>query len=287
VDGGYEEGLLPTLSHWNFERKFRRNLRGPEPDSFLMGLINVKYLVTDVPYLPANAGKLKPLFRYATRPLGRLSEAASSENAPLVFNPLPENAWPSSSLECEHFFALYENLNFCPKFVWEDRLRRAFDLSVLEVDSLAPDASGYPAVPSTPAMSYRLPWDKIESVKAGRPTMQTLLGEEYVFNAQRAAGSPNAFSLEKPAEHSGDVVMIEAAYPGWVCKWKGHTEPMKRINAVMMGCYLPKGPSVFRFAFEPFSFRIGFFISCCFVLILSTAVLFLDFPRKPLFRKKR
>ena len=296
IDGGYEEGLLPTLSYWNFERKFRRNLRGPEPDTFLMGLMNIKYLVTDVPYSPGNTGKLKhlrapneELLRYATPPLSNISEAASAENAPLVFTPVPENFWPraDSLQERECFYALYENLNFCPKFVWEDRLRRAFDLSTLDVDSFAPDSSGYPSVASVPDMTYRLPWDTVGPAKPGGPTMQGLLGEEYLFNAQRANGSPNAFNLEKPAEDYGPVVMIEAAYPGWVCKWRGGSEPLERINAVMMGCQLPKGPTGFQFAFEPFSFRMGFFLSCCFVLLLSSTLFFLDFPRKPLLGRKR
>jgi hypothetical protein len=155
------------------------------------------------------------------------------------------------------------------------------------VDSFAPDSSGYPSVASVPDMTYRLPWDTVGPAKPGQPTMQGLLGEEYLFNAQRANGSPNAFNLEKPAEDFGPVVMIEAAYPGWVCKWRSGSKPLERINAVMMACQLPKGPTVFQFAFEPFSFRMGFFLSCCFVLLLSSTIFFLDFPKKPLLGRKR
>jgi hypothetical protein len=287
VDGGYEEGLLPTLSYWNFERKFRRNLRGPEPDTFLMGLMNIKYLITDVPYSPKNAGKLKHILRYVTPVMGRLGASALDNDVPLEFRPVPENIWPASPAESERFYALYENLNFCPKFLWEERLRRAFDLGALEVTDRTPDLSSYPSVPSVPDMTYRLPWDFVKDAKPAGPTMRDLLDETYNFNARRANGSPNAFTLEKPTDDSGNVVMIEAAYPGWICKWNGHTEPLKRINAVMMGCHLPKGATAFSFAFEPYSYRIGFFLSCCFVLFLSTIVFFLDFPRKPLFSRKR
>jgi hypothetical protein len=47
----------------------------------------------------------------------------------------------------------------------------------------------------------------------------------------------------------------------------------------MMSCAAPKDAGSLEIRYEPFSFRLGFFLSCCSVLFMSALALFVEFPR--------
>ncbi len=50
---GYEEGMLPQASLILGARFFRGNLYSPAPDTTLLGLLGIEYLITDKPIVPA------------------------------------------------------------------------------------------------------------------------------------------------------------------------------------------------------------------------------------------
>ena len=268
---GYEEGLLPTLSYLNFIERYRRNLYTPTPDTRLMGLLNIRYLVTDKPVI---SDRLRFLFGTEIR--------RSRQDASLAFASLPESGMfapfgvEQNDARRLRIFAVYENLDGLPRFVWGEPLRQAYDLEALEVDDRKPERI-VATEPRMSNMNYRLASDKRTTESLDR-----LAAEAATFDVQRPQDSPNAYVLAKPEGKSGELIMLSAAYPGWVCRKNGRAEPLRRVNAVMMACDVPeKEPLTITVSFEPFSFRLGLFLSCCFVMVLSGAVFLLGCPQTP------
>ncbi len=96
---GYEEGLLPPLRYFDFLNFFNRNLRNPDPDAVLLGLMNVRYLYCD-------AGQ--PIRSAVWRAAGDVVEPATGR--------------------C---YRLYENPLWLPRVVWADQLPSEIDLARL------------------------------------------------------------------------------------------------------------------------------------------------------------
>jgi septum formation protein len=96
---GYEEGLLPPLRYFDFLNFFNRNLRNPDPDAVLLGLMNVRYLYVEHGLLVQS-----PTWRAA----GQVVEPATGRR-----------------------YRLYENSLWLPRVVWEDWLPREIMLGQL------------------------------------------------------------------------------------------------------------------------------------------------------------
>jgi len=96
---GYEEGLLPPVRYFDFLNYFNRNLRNPDPDAVLLGLMNVRYLYVDY--------NLKVRSK-VWRPIGEVSEPATGRR-----------------------YALYENPLWLPRVAWADQLPQGVALSEL------------------------------------------------------------------------------------------------------------------------------------------------------------
>lgn len=268
---GYEEGLLPTLDYRSFlgydlpqhrMGNYTRNLYAtPSPDTRLLGLLNVRYILTD--HLLQS-----PHLRLLKSQVFEPSTYAESV-ATMRLDELP----PETFRE-----ALYENQDYLPRLVWGEPLRRAVNLAAL--NSVGPDSANMASMDlEGPNLSYRLPGDEATSVPL------SLRMENEALEIDRPAGSPDAYVFEKTAEQSGEIVLLESPYPGWVCRWKGGEEAMTRLNPAMMGCQIPAGPTHLEIRFEPFSFRLGLFVSCCFALFLCTFACFIRQPVRTLFQK--
>ncbi len=87
---GYEEGLLPPLRYFDFLNFFNRNLRNPDPDTVLLGLMNVRYLYCDAS---------QPIRSAVWREVGDVVEPATGRR-----------------------YRLYENPLWLPRVVWADHL---------------------------------------------------------------------------------------------------------------------------------------------------------------------
>ncbi|HBF33112.1 TPA: hypothetical protein DDW35_00985, partial [Candidatus Sumerlaeota bacterium] len=273
VDNGYEEGLLPTFSYWLFEHTFHRNLRSMTPDTTLMGLMNIKYLMTDRFYKEGESSGLIPQNRYAILEQPLPVPDATKSTRP-YYQELPAGIWPTTDAQSEQFLALYENRNFCPKFAWGAALRNQFDFKALETN-VFPTRALLSTLETPTSATYAYRKNALTSATAVSTIPTAALGN-FTFTRESA----NSFLLQKSAKDEGEIIMLEGDYPGWVCRWENKVVPLKRVNACMMSCDAPVGPSKLHFQFEPFSFRLGAFISCLFVLLLSSCVFFLDFPTK-------
>ncbi|MFP4379942.1 MAG: hypothetical protein ACLFUS_05500 [Candidatus Sumerlaeia bacterium] len=255
---GYFEGLLPTMSWFNFTEKYRRNLYSPEPDTWVLGLMNVKYMLSDRYYEPTP--HLAPLY-------------AENSNAYNYFFP----DYPQ--MQDFRRYVLFGNRNFVPKFVLEDLLEPYVRFRKMDVDAYKPDSTIAWGQARKPVYDYRQgPQSWVEN-KDWDKNFSQMVGGFPALHYVRDNGSPNTYILQKPRDLDKRVLMLEASYPGWVCTSEKGRVPLKRVNAVMMGCRLPSDVSFVKFKYEPFSFRLGLFISCLFVMLLGMQVFFLQFPR--------
>jgi hypothetical protein len=275
VERGYFEGLLPTMSWQNFNEKYRRNLHSDTPDTHLMGLMNIKYLVTDSFYSPTP--HLAPISRFYTLPLP-LGGNSRSDSLPLSFEPLSDDLWPTLD-NLTQFMAIFSNRNFCPKFVWARRLEPIINIKSLDVSEKGIDPRSNWGTVKTPVYDYRRGREQWEAKEGHAPGMADLSGGFDYLLFHRKDNSPNAFVVQKSPEDSGKLLMLEAAYPGWVCRSEREAVPLRRENAIMMSCAAPKDAGSLEIRYEPFSFRLGFFLSCCSVLFMSALALFVEFPR--------
>lgn len=269
---GYEEGLLPTLDYRSFlgydlplhrMGQFTRNVHVTvSPDTFLLGLLNVKYVLSDreleSPHLrPVASQVFEPTTYSETLALERMGDLA------------PESFRAT----------LYENLDYLPRLLWGEPLRRVANLSALDVPTT--DPAGMIAMDTRePNLAYRLPGGAAASAP-----LPTRLGNDDALEIGRPAGSPDAYSFEKPAARWGEIVLAESPYPGWVCRWPGGVKEMTRLNPAMMHCTVPPGPTHLEIRFEPFSFRLGLFVSCCSALLLCAFLCFIRQPVHTLFQK--
>jgi hypothetical protein len=274
---GYEEGLLPPLNYRTFMGydlanrrmgRFTRNLHGVAPDTVLLGLLNVKYVLTDKPVV---GNRLK----FVTKMLFRPNNFREEE----IFKELPERFL---------HFALYENLDYLPKFLWGDRLRAVCDLERLDVNPspagsmLSMDERGmnltYRRVDENSGETLLSTATLASDTVVSTASLWSQVVKDQALTIQRPEGDPNAFFVEKSDGEAGEILFLEAPYPGWVCRWEGGEAPLERVNAIMMGCQVPPEAGSLEIIYEPFSFRLGLFLSCCFVLLLSTVVCFLQYP---------
>ena len=270
---GYEEGLQPTLANFSFiYQQCRRNLFTPQPDTRLLGLMNVKYLMTD-----------KPVFSERLRLIQARRYLTILPGDPLVFDMgKPVRTWSADVSQSLRHHAIYENLDFLPRFVWGRELRQAYRLETLDADGRRAPKNPETGEP-LPFLGYRVDPDRT-------PDIPPASRDERALKYYRPNASPNAYRIVKSERVKGDLVQLESAYPGWVCRWDGAREPMTPLNAIMMSCVVPVGPAEVEVAYEPFSFRLGLFISCCFVMVLTTLCFFFEFPRDkedPLKRRLR
>jgi hypothetical protein len=275
---GYEEGLLPTLAYRAFighdmprhrMGRFTRNLYVvPSPDTQLLGLLNVKYVLSD---RPLGNPRLRLLASEVFEP---------TTHAETMAKQFMDDPKGDGFLEPECFQEmLYENLDFLPRLQWGAPLRRYFTPEGLRVADHSPEGMVSMDL-AEPNYAYRLLRDEATSAP-----LPVLLGREEGLAVGRPAASPDAYSFVKKAEESGEVILLESSYPGWVCRWPGGETPMESLNAGMMHCTVPPGPTQLEIRFEPFSFRLGLFVSCCFALLLCSFLCFIRQPVRTLFPK--
>lgn len=260
---GYEEGLQPTLDNYRFlSAQCRRNVFTPYPDTRLLGLMNVRYLMTD-----------KPVFSDRLKPIQTARYTVLRPGDPMLYDDsLPMRAWSNDQADALWRHAIFENLDFVPRFTWASDLRAHYDLEALDAD---PDKAPFDPASGRqlPFLGYRRSSDTQTPEVSAEQTR-----DERKISFYRPSSSPNAYVVKKSERVKGELVLLESPWPGWVCRWNGEKHPMKRVNAIMMSCEAPVGPAEVEVAFEPYSFRLGLFISCCFVMGLSALAFFYDYP---------
>ena len=74
----------------------------------------------------------------------------------------------------------------------------------------------------------------------------------------------------------GMLVMAQTAYPGWKALADGRPAALHRVNASLMGVYLPAGPHRVHLKYQPASYQIGLYLSlmACAICAMTGGVLF-------------
>lgn len=70
---------------------------------------------------------------------------------------------------------------------------------------------------------------------------------------------------------SEDCILIDSenCYPGWKAKLDGKSIPIHKRLSTLMAINLPKGKHVIELTFQPFSFKLGCYISNIAIAIIS------------------
>ena len=79
-------------------------------------------------------------------------------------------------------------------------------------------------------------------------------------------------------------MLSDVWFPGWVCRIDGREVPVYRANHAFRAVALPAGAREAVFAFEPRSYRIGWWVSCGALVLLAVAGVA---ARRPRFRPGR
>jgi hypothetical protein len=85
--------------------------------------------------------------------------------------------------------------------------------------------------------------------------------------------SPNRFEIEIEPGRRNLLVVSETYHPGWRARIDGRPAPVLRANHAFLGIPLPADGRRVEVAFEPFSFRIGVFLSLVAILVLSASII--------------
>jgi hypothetical protein len=82
--------------------------------------------------------------------------------------------------------------------------------------------------------------------------------------------SPNALMIGNPSGFEGEVILIQAAYPGWIVKDEAlGRRSLTPLNAVWSTLTLAPGVREVAVHFEPVSYRLGLFLTAFGMLLLS------------------
>jgi hypothetical protein len=225
---GYEEGLLPTVRFKDFMLTYNRNFRSARPDSALLALMNVKYIYAD--------GIMQKDNLYVQLPV--VSERFRAVRLPGDW----EKRLP---------YRLYENLDWRGGVFWLRELEARYDLARLD------------------GTYYR--WGKLMTGYADTlQKYQKAESSNEPLDAQRGLRiwyySPNEIHVRKLVNQVGDLCVSQATYPGWVAISGDMRAPLKPLNAILSSFPAQAGKTTIWLRYEPFSFRLGLFLSL-FVLI--------------------
>src|SRR5207249_3317086 len=72
---------------------------------------------------------------------------------------------------------------------------------------------------------------------------------------------PNRVTIRLEGGSGGFLVLSDVWFPGWVCRIDGQEVPVYRANHAFRAVALPAGAKEVVFAFEPRSYRIGWWVS--------------------------
>lgn len=238
---GYEQGLLPTRAWANFLRRYNRNLRQSKPDASLLAMAGAAAVFAELPV--AADGAPWTAAGPGTGMAGDGSTAAyTSSPAPVPWFVTDRDSPPTSA-------------------------PAGFDLQLSRTDL---PATG-PVTAAGTAPFREPPWSTAES----RPHVYSAAAPPVPARAQRfvvTAIEPNGLHIRESLPPTGagagpgDALWLSPPYPGWkALAADGRAIPGALTAAAPIFWRVAPAsagrPAIARIAFQPFSFRLGMFIS--------------------------
>lgn len=230
---GYEEGLLPTRAYANMLRRFNRNLRSDSVDAGLLAMLGSNHLLTDYPL--GSMEDWLQIQRYASR-LEHPLFLYRSKVAPLGVLPESELVRTFPDLNVKKLVKAYS-----------DHQRVGTKL-----------LQGYPlAVPGRTEVEH--PLQELTGSLSKNPVIST---PEF---------APNRAAFQT-VQTSGTLIFFGISYPGWKLSGKDAQPVSLRPRTAFFSTAEIDSPATGKYLmlrFQPFSFRLGLFVSLCTLSVLA------------------
>lgn len=229
---GYEEGLLPTRNHANLYRQFNRNFRDSTPDAALLALVGARYMLTE----------------YEISPDPEVWSAASEPY-------LRGNIVPSMGAGTAPAYRWWQSAYGPGLFLSLEKLRQHADLD----EVLRRAAMEFPVQSRTRLETSRVSREHAFS------WMNPQIFNEATEGFSRANGFGwNSLTVQQEAATT-DALVLLSPHPGWKVSEKNDLRgKIKPLNSLMYAIEFEDQPKVSApiiLSFDPFSFRLGLFIS--------------------------
>ena len=89
--------------------------------------------------------------------------------------------------------------------------------------------------------------------------------------ARIAEYRPNRLRIDLAGGDRGFLVLLDVWFPGWTCRIDGVEVPVYRANHAFRAVAIPSGAKEAVFTFEPWSYRVGWWVSACSLGLLALA----------------
>ena len=152
--------------------------------------------------------------------------------------------------------SIFENLNMLPRALVVHRATVAKTEDEL-FDALRSDAFD-------PATAVVLEKEVPQEVMA-------LLDETPVTDGSVATireYEPHSVTIDAEMEHAGFLILPDTYYPGWKVFVDDEKKDLYAADYIARGVFVPEGPHVVRFVYDPLSFKLGLWLS---LLTVATA----------------
>jgi len=153
-------------------------------------------------------------------------------------------AWIAPCEDGRRYIAVHQNAFARERVFWAAEVERTYDLKALDGAYVS---TGIPS----PAASEARPLPRLEGF-ASSESQPSLSVRQLTANRLR---------IVKPPGACGDMLLAASPYPGWTAQWEGRSAPLVAENAIHSRFRAPSGVERIDLAFQPFSFRLGLFLS--------------------------
>lgn len=237
---GYEEGLLPTRSFANFLRKFNRNLRNETVDAPLLGLMGSNLMLTE----------------YSI--------------AGLRGTWTPTNSWNLFNVQYSLVSSAYRHAWFLDQATMETGIGIASTTKTLDLSASYSGNAPPPGASQEATKPWREPMQtQISPHPFERVTTETFAQAATGANMTLASMEPNKLTFNRNISATQRLLFLAPPYPGWKVRISVPNKPdrvaeLQPRGAIFSELSLPStdaASSTITICFEPFSFRLGLFMS--------------------------
>jgi hypothetical protein len=85
--------------------------------------------------------------------------------------------------------------------------------------------------------------------------------------------NPQFLEIETSLTGDGYLVLLDTYYPGWVATVDDQQTPIYRANYIGRAIFVPAGEHVVRFKYEPWSFKLGLWLSLLLLLVIIATII--------------
>ena len=85
--------------------------------------------------------------------------------------------------------------------------------------------------------------------------------------------NPQFLEIETSLTGDGYLVLLDTYYPGWVATVDDQQTPIYRANYIGRAIFVPAGEHVVRFKYEPWSFKLGLWLSLLILLVIIATII--------------